>query len=148
MPKTNYTKAEEALTEGLQRMTISQYMAAAPSKKEKSAAAEREKSQERSKLLKILQIELNYLQKTGHPVYERFQIKKSELDKFLENPSAISAEEWQRVVKVKAELVEFKKGIENRSSEEANESQVKNETQKNAKKRFSFNVNEKWLPLK
>ena len=146
MAKTNFTKVEEALAEGLQKISISQYLAAAPSKKEQAASSEKERHSERRKLLLILQTELNYLQKQGEPVYEKFQIKKSWVPQLIEKVEKISPEEWNQVIKVKTELTEWKKQKETAKPEEINERLVQEQTKKHRTKRF--NVNEKWLPLK
>jgi hypothetical protein len=146
MAKTNYTKVEEALAEGLRKISVNQFLAAAPSTKQSHSIGQQELSAKRSRLLRSLHTELNYLQKQGHQVYEKYQIKKSWINKLIETPNEITTEEWDKIVKLKAQLVAFKKGLENKSPEEINENLVKEQTKKNLTKRF--NVNEKWLPLK
>jgi hypothetical protein len=146
MAKTNYSKVEEALAEGLQKISVEQLQAAAPSAKDKKMASEREKIAVRLRVLNLVRSNLDYLQKQGHTVYEQFEIKKSMLKKWIENPSEISAEEWKKIQKLKADLTEFKKSLEKGSTEEINETLLKQQAKENLTQRF--NVNKKWLPLK
>jgi hypothetical protein len=146
MPKTNFSKVEEALAEGLKKISIEQYLAAAPSAKELAAAPLREMCATRKRLLRLLSTELDYLHKKGHPIYEKFKIEKEWIAQLLEKPESISTEEWEKVVQLKASLTEFKAGLDSRPPEEINEELVKKQAKKHLTKRF--NVNDKWLPLK
>lgn len=146
MAKTNFSKVELALEEGLRKMTVSRLCELA------DISAGIGQSQEESKdtltkaqrlLIRRIQLDLMRLRKKDSKIYAKLKIKKSELAKKFENPESLSKEDWK---KLKALRKKTKAMIQTLYPESSDEELVEKEQERHVTKRF--NVNEKWLPLK
>ena len=149
MAKTNYTKVEEALAEGLRQLTRTKLLeladlAKAAGNQSKSAEAEVVISQHH--LLSSLQRDLKELYRHGPDIYTQLGIKKKEMKKFIEHPDTLTPQDWERLKQVKAHVDEFKKEIVKNLPQISNESIVEQERVKHVTKRF--NIRDKWIPLK
>lgn len=151
MAKTNFTKVEEALAEGLRKISVNKLLdsadqagaAAQPDKAIKSP--EKGASTAEGQLLAAVHVELKHLQKLGHDPYTKLDIDRKELKKFLDNPAALSLEDWEGIKKIKAKIEAFRKELE-KLPHITDEELVKQEMKKHKTKRF--NINEKWVPLR
>jgi len=147
MAKTNYTKVEEALAEGLRKIDKTRLLEAVPaSKASTSPALSAGEIALRKQLIAALHVDLAYLLKEGFNLYGKEKITKNEIKKFKENPAQLSSEEWEKIKKIKENVDQFKKELEKKIKSASNDDLIEKERRKHVTKRF--NVNEKWLPLK
>lgn len=142
MAKTNFLKAEEALTAALQKMSVEQLFEQASARDNPATEENAKRDQARLYIIKTLQLELKKLHRHDSEIYKKLGIKRKELDVYLEFPAKISSETWKKIVALKAKVEEFSKNL----PEKTNDQLIEIERQKHITKRF--NVNEKWLPLK
>jgi hypothetical protein len=150
MAKTNFTKVEGILDEGLRKMTVDHLLdltKAAPKSEDGKAADENtlKQNSNRSKILLILQRDMKFLDKGGHEPYELFGIDKKTIIKYLKNPGALSAEEWEEVKENQIKVRNFRKECEKNSNSKNDEDII--EQQRRSHKTKRFNINDKWLPL-
>lgn len=137
MAKTNFTKAEEALSEALQKMNVEKIY-------ESTEPAKNIDLQKGKLTLSAILRHLKRLQKVDPESYKKLKIKKKKIIDWIENPEAITQEDWETIKQVEVNLVAYwkeKKG----PGEASDEKIVEQERIKNINIRF--NVNEKWLPL-
>lgn len=151
MAKTNYTKVEEALTEGLRKLTISQLieMADAASKSKTDTAPVETPARLdaiQKALVSALKRDLERLHKQDTNVYEKIGVKKKEIKKFIDNPNTLTPEEWESIKQIKDKIDIYKKELTSSLPKVSDDQIVEGERVKHINKRF--NINEKWLPLK
>lgn len=145
MAKTNFTKVELALEEGLRKMTVSRLceladIAAGIGQSEQS---EETLTKAQRLLIRRIQLDLMRLRKKDSKIYAKLKIKKSELTKKLEDPESLTKDDWKEL---KALRKKTKTMIETYYPKSSNEKLIEHEQERHVTKRF--NVNEKWLPLK
>lgn len=151
MAKTNYTKVEEMLNEGLRKMSVEHLLDMADTATQAKSNATIEKaakplSAEQSRLMSVLQHDLSHLHKQGNKPYEKLGIKKKYLKQLIENPQGLTPEEWATVKRLKDQLEEFKKDLAMSLPNSSDEELVEKERKSHKTKRF--NINKNWLPLK
>lgn len=143
MAKTNFTKAEEALADTLQKMTKESLLKQADAVKGKTAepvsAAE---LKARTQLVHALQRELKRLHKADADIYKKLGIKKRSLEKWAAHLSEIGPKEWEAIQQAKEKVDRHVKELAAGSSDEQI---VEQQRVKHINKRF--NVSDKWLPL-
>lgn len=142
MGKTNFTKAEEALIEALQKLTVQQLLELADA----SSNTENDlfkRTKARTLLLTALKYELKKLHRNNAEIYKTVEISKSNLEKWLENPASLSDEEWKAIAQAKTKVDEELKKLQ--ESAPSNDQLVEDQRRKHINKRF--NVSDKWLPL-
>ena len=146
MAKTNFTKVEEALVEGLRKLTISQLieMADAASKEGKAIPAAKTLEAIQKALLSAIKRDLQKLHKQDPQIYTKIGIKKADIKNFAEK--TLTTEEWESIKQIKNKLDNYKKEISDKNPLDSDDQIIENERVKHVNKRF--NVNEKWLPLK
>jgi hypothetical protein len=147
MSKTNYTKAEEALSETLQKMTMNKFQKSVDKRGTENATAantgeDKNPIPAQKHLLISLYQDLKLLSKHNQEIYEKLSMKKKDLKKFLDHPEAISLEEWEKIKQLRVEVDNLKKDLPQPSDEDI----IKQQKRKHITKRF--NINEKWMPLK
>lgn len=147
MGKTNFTKVEEALAEGLLKMSVKQFLSLADTASKKNTSTGESKPAEdlQRKLIASLKIEISYLYKKDHSLFEKLPFKASTYKKFIEDPTKLTAEEWEGVKQLKILLEAYKKNEASKTPPASDEELVENERVKSVNKRF--NVRDKWLPL-
>lgn len=161
MSKTNFTKVEESLNEGIRKMEVRKLLKEADqAQAERNASANVPTSQSqntaettlntqltesRTHLLTSLQKDLKNLHKEHPPFYTKLGVKSKDLKKFLENPSSISPQDWEKLKKIKNEIDNYKKELTKNLPQSSDEDLVNVARTKSINKRF--NVNDKWLPL-
>lgn len=139
MSKTNYTKMEEALNEGLLKMSVSRLLDLT------NAALDLDQAHSIGQLLALLNHEMKILKNHGIDPYEKLGIDKKTLKKLIDNPNHLTAQDFEQIKKLKGKIEEFKKEIESKLPQVTDDELVSKERRKHINKRF--NVNEKWLPL-
>ncbi|CRX39275.1 hypothetical protein [Estrella lausannensis] len=146
MGKTNFTKVEESLAQGLHKMEVERLLNEAdkasgkppPPKKETSP----ELAEEKKKLIKDLELNINRLKAKDSKIFEKLKVKRSTVQKFTENPQKLSEEDWKHAAIL---LKRTETLLKEMVPDKANDKLVEDEQTRHLNKRF--NVNEKWLPL-
>jgi chromosome segregation ATPase len=147
MAKTNFTKVEEALSEGLRKITVNNLLdtADAISGKKATVSASQDVSAQK-KLLITLQHDLKQLHKQMPGIYAEINIPQTKLKEFLSHSEQISLEDWEKIKKAKKKCDELKEKHSKLDSLPQDADLISKERRKHINKRF--NINEKWLPLK
>jgi hypothetical protein len=140
MAKTNYTKAEEAWSESLQKMTKSKLLEEADTAQGRPSQAE---MKARSILAAALKRELKRLHRLDKDIYKKLGIKKKSLDQQLEDLAALTQEEWKGIVQTKEKVEQYHQQL---AKAVTDDKLVEEQRHLHINKRF--NVSEKWLPLK
>lgn len=143
MSKTNFTKAEEALSDVLHKMSKEQLLKEADSAQGKLKAESLEEAK-RIQIIAALQRTLKHLYRVDHDIYKKLGIKRKKLEELFAHAAQLSSEEWHLILEIKVKLIEYRKQMSPISG--TNEQLVEEERHEHINKRF--NVNKKWLPLK
>lgn len=146
MAKTNFTKVEEILAEGLRKITVHHLydLAEQASKRNEDTVNEAEtRAIQRLHTLAILLKDINYLKKRGFDPKEKFGIKSKELKNYIENPDTITNDVWNKITDILAKVEVCKKSLS--ENEKKDEDLIDEQRRRHITKRF--NINEKWLPL-
>jgi len=149
MSKTNYSKVEKALDDGLQKMVASQLLdlADAASNMGKPIPSEQLPSLEmRTATLKSLDRDLKKLHRKDAGVYKKVGFVRSALKKLIDHPDTLTPEDWKQVKKIKEKVEVYKKELAKTLPQTSDDTLVESERVKHINKRF--NTNENWLPLK
>ena len=153
MGKTNYTKVEEALAEGLRKHEVDKLLSIADENSGKNpkpsgTPQETEKAKVSTihlqRLLKV-DADLQTLEKKGKLPYARLKIDKEEIKKFVSNPADLTPNDWEKIKTIKEQIAAYQAELERRVARPTEEDFVKQQSKKQKSKRF--NVNEKWIPL-
>jgi hypothetical protein len=140
MPKTNFTKAEEAWSEAMQKTTKARLLEQTDSKK---AAASKEELKNRNLLTAALLRELKRLHRKDKEIYKKLSIKRKEFENLVVNVNTLTPEEWAIIVQAKEKVDAHLKIL---AQNPANDEKIVEEQRlKHINKRF--NVSDKWLPL-
>lgn len=147
MSKTNFTKVEEALAEGMRKIEVDKLLTIADANSGKSSPEKKSKidSIHLRRLVKVDE-ELKSLEKLGKNPYVRLRIAKEEMEKFLNDPANLTAKDWERLQAIIKQVTSYKSEIERKPLVSSDEDLIKQQQKKQAGKRF--NVNEKWIPLR
>lgn len=140
MAKTNFTKVEGALEEGMRQMIVQHLHTLADSIS--NTKPKDETSQK--KLMAALKFGLNRMEKQDAELYKKLGISKVELKKLIEKKEILSDEDFEKIKSIKAKVEALKKELEEKSPE-SNDQLIEKERVKHINKRF--NTNDKWLPL-
>lgn len=140
MAKTNFTKVEESLAEGLRKMSVGHLL----DMTNKNPQAEL--LHQRKQTLKLLLLDLQAIAKIEPKIYEQLNTSKSQLKKFAEDPLAITEQEWSDLLKLKERVVVSKKEMEKKKPKVSDEDLISKEVAKHKNK--GHNVNANWIPLK
>jgi len=139
MAKTNFTKVEESLIEGLRKMDVNRLLEIT------EHGANAEQLQFGKQLLLAMQYVLKSLKQRGLDPYKKLGIEKKELDKMLENAGTLKPEDWNRIKEIKVKVDQFKQEMDLKFPVSTDDQVVESERIKHVNKRF--NVNDEWLPL-
>jgi hypothetical protein len=144
MAKTNYTKVEHALEEGLRKMTVSRLgeLADISAGIGQSDESKDKLTKPQRLLIRRVKLDLMRLSKKDKKIYAKLKLKKSELKKTFEDPESLSKDDWKklRILRKKTKAM-----LETLYPKSSDEDLIEQEQEKHITKRF--NVNEKWLPL-
>lgn len=134
MPKTNFTKVEEAFIDGLRKIEVEKLLRIADENSSDKKTSKiksppsNEQSLEQKKLLITLRFELkNLVKETRKEVYEKLGIEASLLD-LLKETTAINAEDFEKLKALKEKIVSHKEELANIAlkQKEIKESELKN----------------------
>lgn len=141
MPKTNFTKVEEALVKGLDRQAVEQLLRATGKAGKDSVPSELRL------LLRHLQHDLRWLLKQDKEIATKLEATQGEILRFIQaNPPELTPNDWKRVHALQEHCTIQKAEVEKAQATATDESLVRKERRKHINKRF--NINDKWLPLK
>lgn len=143
MAKTNFTKVEAALDEGMRKMTMQHLHALTDSLSSINTDEIKTNIEAQKKMITILKFELNWMHTHDISLHKKIGIKKSEIDALLSKPS-LELEDLEKIKDIKAKIDTLKKEISEESSV-TDDQLIEKERIKHINKRF--NVNDKWLPL-
>ncbi len=145
MAKTNFTKVEQALEEGLRKMAISKLsdLADIAAGIGSSAGGENKKiTATKRDLIKKIRLNLARLEKKDANIYQKLKVDKSRLEETFSDLKNLSDAEWKG-------LDDLKKTTDSLITEafppESDTSRI--EKGRTLHKTKRFNVNDKWLPL-
>lgn len=144
MSKTNFSKVEESLKKGMDKLAIKKIVDSTDSKINE-INAEEEARLNKKKLAIYLIAELKRLRKSDEKLYSKLGTNLGNVKKMLEYPSKLSEEEWKAVLKLKDKVEAYKKAYAKVIKETSVEEMVEKERGKQADRRF--NIQEKWLPV-
>jgi hypothetical protein len=142
MAKTNFTKVEEALAEGMRKLTIDKLHEIVDDKGEQSSKSTRDK--EKTQLLQSVNLDLKYLIKTGIDPYTTFSLDKEQFKKFFDDPKAMTALDWIKVKETRKTLDDHKAKM--KESEKGKEEELIEQERKDQKTK-RYNIRKNWLPL-
>lgn len=118
MAKTNFTKVEEMLDQGLRKITVEHLYEMADVAKGTGnplAASTEKKAPQLDKtqthLISSLQRDLKLLKKQEEDMYVKLGIKKKHLKKMIENPSALKPEDWQTLKQIQEKIAAFREEL-------------------------------------
>lgn len=150
MAKTNYTKVEEALAEGMRKIEVNRLLDVAD---ENAAANSKSKGPAKVKVdaihlqrLATINHDLKLLQKLGTNPYATLKIDKEELQNFTKDPTALTQQDWEKVKIIKEQIAAFKTELDKKTPQNSDDDLVTQQRKKQITKRF--NINEKWIPLR
>lgn len=146
MSKTNFTKVEKAVEDGLQQIIVNHLLeladAASPPKDTHPSLSQ----QQRTAILQTLHRNLKQLNKSDAAAYKKLSPLKNELKRLLAISAEFTPEDWKKVKEIKDKVQQYKKDISKNLPTLSNDEIVEQERVKHINKRF--NINEGWLPLK
>lgn len=158
MPKTNFTKVEEVLEQGLRKYSVEQLLeiadqTSAPKKRNPTIAytAESDKpeiaplSKEQSHLIHSLERDVKRLRKKDQEIYTKLGIGRKNLKKMIENPSALTPADWETIKQIRTKIDQYKAEMAKQLPQTSDEDLVESERKDHINRRY--NVNKKWLPL-
>jgi hypothetical protein len=149
MAKTNFSKMEMLLHEGLLQVQVKNLLELADVAAGKGDIAKENPVrvlQARKAIARLLQHELNYMYKSNSGIYNTIGIDREKLFKIFDAPDKISDEDWDYLSKIKTKVDIFRKGKQAMVNPKANEDLIEQQRKHHVNKRF--NVNDKWLPLR
>lgn len=150
MAKTNFTKVEEALAEGLRMMEVNKLLDIADENTPNAGAPGKEKPVKlppaKSQLMAAIRFEIRSLELNVDEICAKLAIEKTELRRLLKNPAALTETDWQKLAEVKEKLKTVKDELNKKLGKPSDEDLVRQQVKKQKTKRF--NVNDKWLPLR
>lgn len=145
MSKTNFSKVESALEEGLRQITIKKLFKLADEASGIDPTTKLETDSvltlEQKRLLRALELNLERLQSKETGIFSKLGIKKSAFKVLLAIPS--EPKNWEVLQEIYTRSKEL---IKKHFPTLTDEAQIEKELDRHINKRF--NVNEKWLPLK
>ncbi len=144
MAKTNFSKVEQALEEGLRRMSISKLcdLADIAAGIGFSKTNTKDLSNSQIKLVRQVQRDLDRLVKKDKKLYVKLKLNSQELEHKLSNPDKLTENEWKGLEVLRKQT---KKMIEELFPDTSDEEIIEQQKVSHVTRRF--NVNNKWLPL-
>lgn len=146
MSKTNFSKVEKSLEEGMIKMKSQMLL------KEADEASGRTENEAKvppkevcNAVLNNLEKELKKLKKEDEESYKKLALPKVDFKKLITNPSLLTPQDWKEVKDIKERLNQYKKELASRLPQETDQDLIDQERSKHVNKRF--NVSKKWIPL-
>lgn len=150
MSKTNFTKVEKALSEGLNQITVNHLLELADSAASSMGGEDSKfhlpSQEQRTAALQQLDRELKKLHKEDLTAYKSVSYIKNDLKRLLSNPETLTPEDWKKIKIIKEKIELFRRELAKKLPHLSNEQIIEAEQGKHINKRF--NVKDGWLPLK
>lgn len=151
MGKVNFKKAEHLLEEGIRSYGVKQLLflaelSASFGKNRKLSKANAFDDKE-IKAISLMTLARNVkeLTKRDKDALKHLGIKKREIEKYVDNPELLTAEDWEKVDQIRRRLADYRKEMQKKFEKVSDEDIINSERKKHINKRF--NVNNTWLPL-
>ncbi|MBA3817053.1 MAG: hypothetical protein H0X29_11160 [Parachlamydiaceae bacterium] len=153
MAKTNFTKVEGMLDEGLRKMTVEHLLNLADTAQPESGKpSSKDTPQDALKqansglqIILALQRDMKFLDKKGQEPYELFGLNKKTIEKYLKKFETLTPQEWEEINDTQGKVRKFRKDLEKNMTEKDNDDLITQQRRSHVTKRF--NINDKWLPL-
>jgi hypothetical protein len=149
MKKTNFTKVEKALEEGLIKITSKQLLdqagAKSPAKQLKEPVLGLPPKEVSLTVMQNIYKELKKMHKEDESAYKQMGFHRQNLKKLIENPHLLTPADWNKIKKVQDRIDLYKKELALMLPFQSDEELIEQQRIKSPNKRF--NVNDKWLPL-
>lgn len=148
MKKTNFTKVEKALEDGLIKITSQKLLDEAGTKspeKAKEPVADLPPRQVCQTIMQNIYKELKRLHKEDELGYKKMGFHRQNLKKLIESPHLLTPADWSQIKQVQDRIEQYKKELAALLPVQTNEDLIEQQRAKSPYKRF--NVNDKWLPL-
>ncbi len=150
MSKTNFTKVEEALAEGLRKIELEKLRQEAKARKQQAESPATppspELDAEHRRKKHALKLTLKWLLKQDKGIYSKLKTSEKEVKRLLEGPGELSEFDWEVLEMILTRADTIKKEMKKKAGALEDEELVEEQRTKHLTKRF--NVNDKWLPLK
>ena len=143
MAKTNFTKAEEALSEALQKIEREKLMDLTADSCKVPVLPTPEIAN-RISLVHALDREIKQVYRSDQEIYIKLGLKKKTMEKWTKEPQNISVKDMEKIKNIKDQVDVLMKQHPVKAG--SDEQIVEKERLKHVNKRF--NVNDKWLPLR
>ena len=143
MAKANFTKVEEALDEGLRKISIDKLHKIVDEKKGKKAD-KGQISAELAKMVANLSRELKYLEKEGYNPYENLKLDKAIVKKLIESQNSFNEQDIMMLKEIFDKVQSFRAKVKKEPLE--NEEEII-EKERKSQKTKRYNLNKNWLPL-
>lgn len=158
MAKTDFKRVENALEEGLRRMSVSRLVEHAgttgnPTKGEASTRQRRQRSaeqslkraEERRMMATKMQFDINQLFKKDHSLYTTLGTYHDEITDLFKRADTLQDQEWERLQAIKGALDAYKQQHRQQEEQIADDDLVAKERKFQVNDRY--NVKRGWLPL-
>ncbi|MBS4168765.1 hypothetical protein [Parachlamydia sp. AcF125] len=142
MAKTNFTKVEEALTEGLRQMTISKLL---KETEESSTPKQKQAKDALSLLVASLRHEFGWFAKKDPYFIPKLKVEKERIKQLFKQREPYTQEQIAELKDLKTKIEAYKQSVAAEDSSSENERIVETELKRQKTKRF--NIRDKWLPL-
>lgn len=149
MAKINFSKAEQAIADALQKRMVDQLLEIADQTSGNSFSPDTLKdielakqTKERSLILYALYCDLRRLFRVDPEIYHKVGMKKKQLEKLMTDLVHITPQDWQRVIAVKEQVDIYMNQL---AASRTNEQLLKEQQHKSVNQRF--NVSKRWIPL-
>lgn len=149
MAKTNFSKIEMLLNEGLMQVQVKSLLELADVASGKGEGAKDNPArvlQARKAIARILQHEVSFMYKDNPNIYTMLGIDKDKFFQIVDHADKINNEDWEYLSALKTKVDVFRKGKQAMVNPQKNEELIESQRKKHINKRF--NVNDKWLPLR
>lgn len=145
MSKTNFSKVEKSLEEGMIKIKSQNLLKEADAYAAKTPKESVPTKEECQAALTGIERDLKKLLKQDEKIYKKLGFHKMDLKKLLSNPSLLTPQDWKTVKDIKERIEKYKKELAARLPFESDEDLVENQRTKHLTKRF--NINDRWIPL-
>jgi hypothetical protein len=141
MAKTNFTKVEEALRDGLDKMLKESLL-------EEADAAQGKPSQKQhttDQLLAKIRHEFKYLYKIDKEVFQKIGINDKILKELLLTTTSLTQKDIDVLKEVLRRIESYRTEMQKKNPQASDEQLIEDQKKKHINKRF--NVRDDWLPL-
>lgn len=152
MTKTNYTKVEESLAEGLRKMEVERLLSIADTNQPLKPSRTKEPiapllTPEQKQLLSFVKHEIKMVKKEHvESFYKKLEVERSVLKRYIKEPESIKTEDWKKLQEIKDKILTYKEEIANAYPQKKDDEVIEKERKEQKTKRF--NINKNWIPLK